>query len=97
MKNNNIKISDREKRIDVILSACDSFDESAGIKLAMGFSFFDLFMEQFSGELQNIYAEIPNSEVKEDVKILIDHLYAAKDNHYKEFLAGVILHMVRMV
>lgn len=90
-------MENREERIKIILSACKTFQKSSDIRLAMGFSVYDLFMEQFAGDLQNMYAEVSKEAIKEDVKILLDDVYESEDNGHKEFVLGVALHLVRMI
>lgn len=87
----------REDRLNAIMSACKGFQRSSDIRLAMGFSVYDLFMEQFTGELQNIYAEVSKEDIKEDVKILLDDVCESDNTEYKEFVLGVMLHLVRMI
>lgn len=87
----------REERIAKILSACKNFERSSELRLHMGFSVYDLFMEQFAGELQNMYAEISKEDIKEDVKILLDNVYNSQESGHKEFVLGVLLQLVRMI
>lgn len=87
----------REERINKILSACKNFEKSSDLKLHMGFSIYDLFMEQFSGDLQNMYAEVSKEDIKEDVKILLDNIYNSQESGHKEFVLGVLLQLVRMI
>lgn len=86
----------REERIAKIFSACANFEKSSDLRLHMGFSVYDLFMEQFSGDLQNMYAEISKEDIKEDVKILLDDIYDSQGSGHKEFVLGVLLQLVRM-
>ncbi|MGL4402551.1 MAG: hypothetical protein ACRCTS_02320 [Fusobacteriaceae bacterium] len=87
----------REERIGEILNACKNFGKNSELKLHMGYSIYDLFMEQFSGDLQNIYAEVSKEDIKEDVKILLDNIYHSEDDGHKEFVLGVLLQLVRMI
>ncbi|MGL4980902.1 MAG: hypothetical protein ACRCZ2_03595 [Fusobacteriaceae bacterium] len=90
-------MKNREERMSAILSICKNFEENSVLKLHMGYSVYDLFMEQFAGDLQNMYAEVSKDEIKEDVKILLDNIYHSNDNGHKEFVIGVLLQLIRMI
>ncbi|WP_410208357.1 hypothetical protein [Fusobacterium sp.] len=84
------------ERIDTILKAFDTFNNTGRKRLVAG-KLYDYFMQDFKGELTALYQDATKEEIREDVKTLADMIYLANKKAKREFLVGVLRHIVKMM
>lgn len=84
------------QRIETILEAFDTFNSTGRKRLVAG-KLYDYFMQDFKGELTTLYQDATKEEIREDVKTLADMIYLANKKVKREFLVGVLRHIVKMM
>lgn len=84
------------QRIETILEAFDTFDSTGRKKLVAG-KLYDYFMQDFKSELTELYQDASKEEIKEDIKTLADMIYLENNQIKREFLVGVLRHIVKMM
>ncbi|MGL4253354.1 MAG: hypothetical protein ACRCU6_09750 [Fusobacteriaceae bacterium] len=88
---------DREERIRIILNECKNFSKISNQELNILNNIHGMLVNEVSGDVKNIYQGVSKDEMKEDVKILLDHVDDIKNEEYKEFLMEIIIKLTKVV
>ena len=83
-------------RLRKIIEAYNSFNSTTRKRLVAG-NLYDYFMQEFRGELEQIYSLATKEEIREDVKGMADIIYNEEEKEKRNFLVGVLVDIVKMM
>lgn len=87
----------REERIKIILNECEKFSKIPNPEFNILNSLHDMLVNEVSGDVQNIYHGVSKDEMKEDIKILLDHMSDIANEDYKELMMEVIVKLTKLM
>lgn len=87
----------RDERIRIVVSECQKFSKIPNPEFNILNNLHDMLMNEVSSDVQNIYHGVTKDEMKEDIKILLDHINDEKNEDYKELLMEVIVKLTKLM
>ncbi|MGL6130897.1 MAG: hypothetical protein ACRCZ9_04690 [Fusobacteriaceae bacterium] len=87
----------REERIKIILDECKNFSKLSNQESNILNNIHDMLITEVSEDVVNIYVGVSKEDMKEDIKILLDHIVDAKNEEYKEFLMEIIFKITKIM
>lgn len=87
----------REERVRIILNECEKFSKVSNLDVGILTNVHDMLISEVSGDVQNIYRGVSKDEMKEDVKILLDHVTDIESQNYRELIMEVIIKLTRLM
>lgn len=90
-------MENRTERLNSIRSAYDSLHKASNTGFITEHNLLEIFMTEFCNEINKLYEVVPGEHTKEDIKILINDLYATKDERFKKFLIEVINCLLKLI